>query len=134
LSKIREEFSGHWTYIVRDNVLSSGGFIRKLIEMREFMDQTAPIPTVPISIPPALRSRVGGHTKVMAAGRTIRELIDALEQQFPGLRFNLCYETGQLRPYVNIFLNSENIRYLQGLDTPLSPGATLAILPSVAGG
>jgi sulfur-carrier protein len=134
LGKIQEEFSGLSTYIVRDNVLPGGGFTRKLTEMREFMDQTAPIPTIPVSIPPALRSRVGGRTKVTAAGRTIRELIDALEQQYPGLRFNLCYETGQLRPYVNIFLNSENIRYLQGLDTLLSPGATLAILPSVAGG
>ena len=98
------------------------------------MDQAIPIPTVPVSIPPALRSRVGGRAQVTAAGRTIRELIDTLEQQFPGLRFNLCYETGQLRPYVNIFLNSENIRYLQTLDTPLFPGATVTILPSVAGG
>ncbi len=98
------------------------------------MDQAAPIPTVPVSVPPALRARVGGRSKVTAAGRTIRELIDALDQQFPGLRFNLCYETGELRPYVNIFLGHENIRYLQGLDTPLSPGTTVAILPSVAGG
>lgn len=98
------------------------------------MEQAVPIPTISVSFPPALRPRVGGRAKVSAAGRTIRELIDALDQQFPGLRFNLCYETGQLRPYVNIFLDRENIRYLQGLDTPLSPGATVAILPSVAGG
>ncbi len=98
------------------------------------MDRAVPIPTIPVSIPPALRSRVGGRSKVTAAGGTIRELIEALDQQFPGLCFNLCYETGQLRPYVNIFLDRENIRYLQGLDTPLSPSATVAILPSVAGG
>lgn len=70
----------------------------------------------------------------MATGRTVREIIDALEHDFPGVRFNLCYETGELRPFVNIFLNRENIRYLQGLDTPVPNGATLHILQSVAGG
>jgi molybdopterin synthase sulfur carrier subunit len=93
-----------------------------------------PTPTITISFPPALRARVGGHTRVTTTGRTVREVIATLEQSFPGLSFNLCYETGQLRPYVNIFLERENIRYLQGLDTPVLPGATLAILPSVAGG
>jgi len=68
------------------------------------------------------------------AGRTIREIIDALDQNYPGLRFNLCHETGELRPFVNIFLNRENIRYLQDLDTPVTPGATVHILQSVAGG
>ena len=93
-----------------------------------------PTPTITVSFPPALRPRVGGQTKITTTGRTVREIIDTLEQRFPGLLFNLCYETGQLRPYVNIFLERENIRYLQGLDTPVLPGATLAILPSVAGG
>jgi len=68
------------------------------------------------------------------AGHTIREIIDALDQNYPGLRFNLCHETGELRPFVNIFLNRENIRYLQGLDTPVTAGATVHILQSVAGG
>jgi len=68
------------------------------------------------------------------AGHTIREIIDALDQNYPGLRFNVCHETGELRPFVNIFLNRENIRYLQGLDTPVTPGATVHILQSVAGG
>jgi molybdopterin synthase sulfur carrier subunit len=98
------------------------------------MDTPTSISAITVSFPPALRPRVGGQKKVTATGSTIREVIDALEQRFPGLSFNLCYETGQLRPYVNIFLERENIRYLQGLDTPVPPGATLAILPSVAGG
>jgi molybdopterin synthase sulfur carrier subunit len=64
----------------------------------------------------------------------VRQVIDALEAAFPGLRFNLCHETGELRPFVNVFLDGRHIRYLHGLETSVSPGATLHILPSVAGG
>ncbi len=81
------------------------------------MDLPDIVPTVTVSFPDALRARIG-----------------ALDGDFPGLRFNLCYETGELRPYVNIFLERENIRYLQGLDTPISAGVTLHVLQSVAGG
>ncbi len=98
------------------------------------MDSTGAIPIVKVSFPIALRARIGNRDSVMAVGRTVREIIDALDHDFPGLRFNLCHETGELRPFVNIFLNRENIRYLQGLDTPVSPEATLYILQSVAGG
>ncbi|QBD79011.1 molybdopterin synthase sulfur carrier subunit [Ktedonosporobacter rubrisoli] len=89
-----------------------------------------------IFFPQVLRPRVGNRASVSIAsgGGTIREVIDALEQDFPGLRFNLCYESGAIRPYVNIFLNRENIRYLQGLDTPVPPEARIHILQSVAGG
>ena len=91
-------------------------------------------PSIQVSFPAALRPRIGNRITVMVAGGTIREVIDALEQAFPGLRFSLCSEDGKLRPYVNIFLERENIRYLQGLDTPVLAGARLHILPSVAGG
>ncbi len=87
-----------------------------------------------VSIPLALRARVGNRASLAATGQTVREIIDSLEKDFPGVRFNLCYETGELRPYVNIFLNRANIRYLQGLDTPVEPGARIYILQSVAGG
>ncbi len=98
------------------------------------MNVSHPGPSIQVSFPAALRPKIGNRTSVMVAGRTIREIIDALEQDFPGLRFNLCSENGELRSYVNIFLEHENIRYLQGLDTPLVGGARLHILPSVAGG
>ena len=64
----------------------------------------------------------------------MREIIDALERDYPGLRFNICHETGELRPFVNVFLDTEEVRYLQGLDTPVRPGATIHIIHSVAGG
>src|SRR5947209_20295590 len=98
------------------------------------MDPSTTAPTVQVTIPHPLRSKVGNRRAVMASGHTVREILDSLEHSFPGLRFNLCYETGELRPFVNIFLEGENIRYLQGLDTPVTASATLHILPSVAGG
>ncbi|GAC1320016.1 MAG: MoaD/ThiS family protein [Chloroflexota bacterium] len=90
--------------------------------------------SVSVWIPPALRERTGRQRQVTGQGRTVREMIDALEADYPGLRFNLCHETGELRPFVNIFVDGENVRYLEGLDTPLSGGATLHIIHSVAGG
>ena len=107
------------------------------------MYSSTAIPGVRVFFPGALRARVGNRASVMAAGRTVREIIDTLDQGFPGLRFNLCHETGELRPYVNIFVDREfggrqstsaGFRYLQGLDTPVSGGVSIYILQSVAGG
>ena len=98
------------------------------------MDSQAAIPTVTVILPHVLRAKIGNRKSVTAAGSTIREIIDALDHDFPGLRFNVCHETGELRPYVNIFLDREDIRYLQGLDTPVRTGANIHILQSVAGG
>ena len=92
------------------------------------------IPTATVILPYVLREKVGNQKSILVAGSTIREIIDALDHDYPGLGFNLCYETGELRPFVNIFLNRENIRYLQGLDTPVQTGAIIHILQSVAGG
>ncbi len=98
------------------------------------MNSPNTIPIATVILPYVLREKVGNHKSIMVAGSTIREIIDALDQDYPGLGFNLCYETGELRPYVNIFLDRENIRYLQGLETPVQMGATIHILQSVAGG
>jgi molybdopterin synthase sulfur carrier subunit len=89
---------------------------------------------VTVSLPFALRAKAGHRASVPVVAQTVREVIDALDQEFPGLRFHLCYETGELRPFVNVFVEREHIRSLQGLDTPVSPGATVHILASVAGG
>jgi molybdopterin synthase sulfur carrier subunit len=89
---------------------------------------------VTVHFPGVLRAKVRQQALVTVEGSTVREVIEALEQNYPGLRFHLCYETGELRPYVNIFLQRTNIRYLQGLETPVPSGARLQILQSVAGG
>jgi molybdopterin synthase sulfur carrier subunit len=89
---------------------------------------------VTIRLPGPLRERAGRRADVQAEGATVREVIDDLERRFPGMRFRLCEETGTLRPFVNIFVDADNIRDLQGLDTPVPDGATLYVLHSVAGG
>ena len=104
------------------------------MDVSNSLDSRESAPRVLVHLPYALRSVVGNRASVTAAGPTVRAVIDALEHDYPGLRFHLCYETGELRPFVNIFLNRVHIRYLEGLDTPLPHDAILHILPSVAGG
>jgi molybdopterin synthase sulfur carrier subunit len=89
---------------------------------------------VTVRIPSALVKRTGGSRRVTASGRTVREVIDSLGRAYPGVLFDLCYETGELREYVNVFVGGEEVRYLRGLDTEVPEGSTLYILQSVAGG
>jgi molybdopterin synthase sulfur carrier subunit len=89
---------------------------------------------VTVYIPAALLFRTGSRKRVQVSAASIREVIEALETEYPGFRFHLCHETGELRPFVNIFLERENVRYLQGLDTLVDPGATIHVIHSVAGG
>lgn len=98
------------------------------------MDTPKTPPTTTIILPQALNATTGNRRVVRVAGSTIRALIDALDHDYPGIKFHLCYETGELRSFVNLFLNGKNIRYLQQLETPIHENATVHILPSVAGG
>lgn len=98
------------------------------------MDQAIAEASVTVLLPGELHARAGGRQLVRVEGATLRAVIDALEHAYPGLRFNLCYETGELRPFVNVFVNGVHVRYAQGLETPIPAGATIHILPSVAGG
>ncbi len=98
------------------------------------MDTQKIPPATTIILPQILRSTIGNRNVVTVSGSTIRALIDALDSDYPGIKFHLCYETGELRTFVNLFLDGKNIRYLQGLDTPVHKNATIHIFPSVAGG
>ena len=89
---------------------------------------------VEVRIPSLLLARTGHRRSIPVTGGTIREVIESLDREYPGLRFNVCHETGDLRPFVNIFLESEDVRYLHGLDTAVPPGSTVHIFHSVAGG
>jgi molybdopterin synthase sulfur carrier subunit len=64
----------------------------------------------------------------------VRELIEDLERQFPGMRERLCDETGALRRFVNVFVGDEDIRFLEGIETAIEEGAQVSIIPAVAGG
>ena len=86
-----------------------------------------------IRIPPTLRAEVGGERVVEAAGETMREVLDDLATRFPGLGAQLLTD-GDIAPFVNVYLNNEDVRTLQGLDTPVTDGATVILLPAMAGG
>ena len=91
-------------------------------------------PSVTVRLPSQLYQWSGGQQVIATLPGTVREVIDALEACAPGLRFHLCEETGELRSFVNVFLDGINIRNLAGLATLVPAGATLMIFPSVAGG
>lgn len=89
---------------------------------------------VEVHIPPVLRSHVGGDREVQTSPGTIRDIIEELRGRHPGLADQLLGEDGQLHRFVNVYLNDEDVRYLDGLDTEVSESDTLSILPAVAGG
>jgi sulfur-carrier protein len=86
-----------------------------------------------IRIPPTLRAEVGGERQVPATGSTVREVLDDLTGRFPGLRSQL-FEDGEIAPFVNVYVEGEDVRTLDGLETPVSEGATVILLPAMAGG
>lgn len=87
-----------------------------------------------IRIPTQLRSLTGGSGEVPATGASVGEALRALDTAFPGFADRIFGEDGQLRRFVNVFLGDEDVRFLQGLETPLPPGASLSLVPAVAGG
>ena len=87
-----------------------------------------------IKIPPVLRSSTAGEKQVSAEGGNVGEVLRALAEQHPATREQLFGEDGSLNRYVNVYLNDEDVRVLQGLDTPVGSSDTLVILPAMAGG
>ena len=90
------------------------------------------MPTV--KIPPVLRSSTGGTKEVVAEGESVREVLRQLAQEHPATEGQLFGEEGELNRYVNVYLNDEDVRVLDGLDTPVGGSDTLVILPAMAGG
>ncbi len=86
-----------------------------------------------VRIPPTLREDVGGAREVPADGETVRELLDDLVDRFPALRRQLL-EDDDIAPFVNVYLEGEDVRTLDGLETAVRPGATVILLPAMAGG
>lgn len=85
-------------------------------------------------IPTPLRKLTNGQEEVRADGKNVGELIDNLEKNHPGMKERLCDETGKVRRFINLYLNEEDIRFLQNLDTPLKEGDEVSIIPAIAGG
>ncbi|MGH2825637.1 MAG: MoaD/ThiS family protein [Actinomycetota bacterium] len=90
--------------------------------------------SVKVKVPTQLRSLTDGAGEVPAAGGDLSSLIEDLESRHPGLRERLLDDAGQLRRFVNVYVNDEDVRFLDGLGTPLPEGAQVSIIPAVAGG
>lgn len=87
-----------------------------------------------IRIPTPLRTYTGGEKEVQVSGQNVAEAMQELARQYPAVRMHLFDEGEQMRPYVNVFLNDEDVRNLHGEQTPLKEGDQLMIIPSIAGG
>lgn len=90
--------------------------------------------SVTVRIPTPLRSLSGGASEAAVEGSTVAEVLKQLEAKHPGFAERLYDDQGQLRRFVNVFVADEDIRFLDGLETPVADGQTVSIIPAVAGG
>ena len=89
---------------------------------------------VQVNVTSVIQKSVDGQRSVTAEGGTVGELIDDIERRYPGFRAQLIDENGQLHRFVNVYLNDEDVRFLDGVQTVLGEGDELSILPALAGG
>lgn len=89
---------------------------------------------VNVLIPTPLRTLTGGQDAVQVPAESVSGLVERLEQDFPGMGHRLRGDDGSLRRFINIYVNDEDIRFLQGADTPLKDGDQVSIVPAIAGG
>ena len=87
-----------------------------------------------VRIPTPLRTLTKGVAEVQADASTVTDLIEVLERQFPGLKERLLEDGGQLRRFINLYVNEEDIRFLEGAKTSLKTGDQVSIVPAIAGG
>ena len=90
--------------------------------------------SVVVRIPTPLRKMTQNEAEVSAEGSDIASLIDDLENNYPGIKDRICDDQGEIRRFVNIYLNDEDIRFLQGQSTGLTDGDEVSIIPAIAGG
>ena len=90
--------------------------------------------SIMVRIPTPLRKVTNGDDKVTVEGATLGVLIDSMESQYPGIKGRLCDDEGELRNFVNIYVNGEDVRFLDGLGTATNTGDEVSIVPAVAGG
>jgi molybdopterin synthase sulfur carrier subunit len=90
--------------------------------------------SITVKIPASLRKFCGGQDRVAVEGKDVRQALADLERQHAGILPKLCDEAGNVRRFINIYVDSDDIRFLQSLDTELSEGAELQIIPAIAGG
>jgi sulfur-carrier protein len=89
---------------------------------------------VTVRIPTILRTYTGGASEVTAEGGTLAEVLDDLEANHTGIKARVLDETGALRRFVNVYVGNDDVRFLDGLETPTPEGASISVIPAVAGG
>ncbi|MEU1617692.1 MoaD/ThiS family protein [Streptomyces sp. NPDC008238] len=87
-----------------------------------------------VRIPTILRTYTGGLAEVPAEGGTLAQVIDSLERNHPGISARVLDDTGKLRRFVNVYVNDDDVRFSEGLQTSVGEGASVSIIPAVAGG
>jgi sulfur-carrier protein len=90
--------------------------------------------SVTVKLPTILRKHAGGEAKVTGEGTTLRDLLMDLEGRYPGITKNVLTGDGGLHRFINVYVNDEDVRYLGSLETALTEGDTVSLLPAVAGG
>jgi molybdopterin converting factor small subunit len=88
---------------------------------------------IKVQVPTPMREAAGGNAEVAVTGTTVKDALADLVRQYPALGSKL-FDGGKVRPYVNIFVNDEDVRYLDDLDTKVADGVIVALIPAVAGG
>jgi molybdopterin converting factor small subunit len=91
-------------------------------------------PTITIFVPAPLRSYCAGVPELSISAATVRAALEVLQRTQPALYRNICDETGAVRRHLNVFVNADHVRDLEGLDTTLRPADVVTILPAVSGG
>lgn len=91
-------------------------------------------PTITIHVPGPLRTYCAGVAQISISAPTVRAALEELDRSYSALHRNVCDETGKLRRHLNVFVNSDNVRDGDGVDTKLAPGDVVTILPAVSGG
>ena len=89
---------------------------------------------VTVLIPTPLQKFTNNEAKIECDGKDIAALLNALEQNYPGIKARLCDDTGKLRRFLNLYVNNEDIRFLVDIDTTLKDGDEVSIIPAIAGG
>jgi molybdopterin synthase sulfur carrier subunit len=89
---------------------------------------------VTVKVPTPLRKFTAGSESVHGTGATVGALVDDLERKYPGIRERICDEQGRVRRFVNLYLNGDDIRFLQQLETKVKEGDEISIVPAIAGG
>jgi len=90
--------------------------------------------SVSVRIPTILRTYTGGQAEVTAGPGTLREVLTGLDATYPGLSGRIVDDAGNLRRFVNVYVGEEDVRFAQGLETPVPSGAHVSVIPAVAGG